>query len=46
MHSVSVAATITEDGVPHNDPDFPPAAAEDALDNKNIPEGLHPFLRE
>lgn len=53
MHSVTVATAITEDGVPHNDPDSPPAAAEDVcshlqagLDNKHITEGMHPFLRE
>lgn len=26
MYSVTAAAAIAEDGVPHNDPDSPPAA--------------------
>lgn len=52
MDSVTVAAAITEDGVPHNDPGSPPAAEDTqshlqaGLNNKNIPEGLHQFLRE
>lgn len=44
MHSVTVAAVTTEDGVPQDNPDSPPAAEEDVhshlqagLDNKNIP---------
>ena len=45
MHSVvTVAAVITEDRVPQNAPDSPPAAEEDVHDhlqanlgNKNIP---------
>lgn len=52
-NALTVAAAITHDGMPHNGPESPAAAEEDThsclqagLDNKNIPEGLHQFLRE